>query len=233
MIVNAILYLVDAGIKWRQLPKDCYPPWQTVYWYFSKWTKDGSWSAVNEELVMIRRQSTGGDPLPSVLVIDSQSVKNTATATANTGVDGGKKIKGRKRLMLTDGQGNLLAVKVFAANHHDGPSALKWWLDRLMGYPLLSRVSVIKADHHFGGVFKKGVEAAGQIRVRISNTLVQKAAQTAMPVHKGRWVVERTIAWESNSRRLSKDYERLPQHAEACLIISSISRLLRQPFCLN
>ena len=204
-----------------------------MYWYFSKWSRLGNWQAINEQLVMIRRQTGNSNPLPATLAIDSQTVKNTAFAISQVGTDGGKKIKGRKRMMIVDGQGNLLMVKVLAANRHDGPAAYRWWGEYLADHPLLGRVTTIKGDHHFGGVFKKGVEGGSQIRVEVVSTLVEKAAQQAMPVHKGRWVVERTIAWESASRRLSKDYERLPRHSEAFLLISSIARLIRNPVCLN
>lgn len=232
-LLNAIFYVCGEGIKWRALPKDHFPPWQTVYWYFSRWRGDGTWQAINEQLVLIRRQRSGASPLPTTLAIDSQTVKNTATATNRIGTDGGKKIKGRKRMLLTDSQGNLLAVKVFEANRHDGPVAAKWWQQALKCYGLFEDVGVIKADHHFGGAFKSRVERDADIRVEISKELVEKASQQTMPVHKGRWVVERTIAWESASRRLSKDYERLTDSAEAFCLISSISRLIRNPICIN
>ena len=231
-LLNAIFYVCGEGIKWRSLPKDHFPPWQTVYWYFAKWRSDGTWQAINEQLVLLRRQRSGRTPLPTSLVIDSQTVKNTATATSRTGTDGGKKIKGRKRMLLVDGQGNLLAVKAFEANRHDGPVAAEWWQQSLSSYGLFEEVGLIKADHHFGGVFKSGVEKDTAIRVEISTELVDKASQQTMPVHKGRWVVERTIAWESASRRLARDYERLTESSEAFCLISSISRLIRNPVCL-
>ena len=132
-------------------------------------------------------------------------------------------------MLLIDSQGNLLAVKVFEANHHDGPLAAKWWQQLLRDYGLFEDVRVIKADHHFGGVFKSQVERDADIRVEISTELVEKASQQTMPVHKVRWVVERTIAWESASRRLARDYERLTESSEACCLISAIPRLIRNP----
>lgn len=233
MIVNAIFYVCGEGIKWRALPGDFAVPWQTVYWYFRKWTASGAWVAINEALVMAGRQSSGTAALPATLIIDSQSVKNSPTATGTVGTDGGKKIKGRKRMLAVDSAGNLLAVKVFAANRHDGPAALRWWGDELCHSPFFESVNRIKGDHHFGGKFRAGVERSSEVRVEISAIAVQKPSQRVMPVHKGRWVVERTIAWESNSRRLSKDYERLPQNSEAFFLISSIARLLKHPICHN
>ena len=233
MIVNAIFYVCGEGIKWRALPGDFGVPWQTVYWYFRKWTKNGCWTAINEALVMARRQSGGAAALPAVSAIDSQSVKNSPTATEVTGTDGGKKIKGRKRMLIVDSTGNLLAVKVFAANRHDGPVALSWWRETLCASPFFEAVTTIKGDHHFGGRFRAGVEGRSEVCVEISAIAIQKPSQTVMSVHKGRWVVERTIAWEANNRRRSKDYERLPQKSEASFLISSIARLFKHPVCLN
>jgi putative transposase len=124
-IVNAILYICDGGIKWRNLPHDFVVPWQTVYWYFRKWGQEGIWQAVNEQLVMLRRMDKGGAPSPSFVVVDSETVHNTATATEDVGVDAGKKIKGRKRILVVDSQGHLLSVRVVSARCHDGTAALK------------------------------------------------------------------------------------------------------------
>ena len=232
-IINAILYVCGEGIKWRALPADFGIPWQTVYWYFTKWNANGSWEAINQMLVMNQRQRSGAEPLATTVIIDSQTVKNTPTATDHIGTDGGKKIKGRKRMMLVDSIGNLLAVKVFEANRHDGPAALGWWREHLAADPFFGSVRLIKGDQHFGGRFKKGVERETGIQVRVSHELVKKVSQLTMPVHKGRWVVERSIAWASNCRRLAKDYERLPEHSEAFIMISSIIRILNNPICLN
>lgn len=118
-IVNAILYVCDGGIKWRDVPHDFGVPWQTVYWYFRKWTEKGVWQIVNDQVVMLRRIQKNGAPSPSFAVVDSQTVHNTATAGGEVGYDGGKKIKGRKRLLVVDSQGHLLCVRVVSAALHD------------------------------------------------------------------------------------------------------------------
>ncbi len=232
-ILNAIFYLCNEGNKWRSLPRDFEVPWPTVYWYFRKWLRDGSWVAMNELLVMNRRLAMGLEALPGSIVVDGQTVKNSATATDKVGVDGGKKIKGRMRILVSDSQGNLLYTKCFPANSHDGVAARNWWHDELRKLPTLENVKTIQADHHYAGRFKDYFDAHTSIQVRISKTLVDRPAQTKMAIHKGRWVVERTIAWITNSRRLARDYERLQQCTEAFCIISSISRILRNPICLN
>jgi putative transposase len=232
-IINAIFYICREGVQWRSLPTDFEVPWQTAYWYFSKWSADGSWQAVNEELVLLRRTSCGVSPLPTGLIIDAQSVANSPTATEATGVDGGKRTKGRKRLFLTDSAGSLLGVRVFAAHRHDGATALEWWRDQLAHAPLLTEVSTISGDQHFGGRFKKGVESGSAVRVVAALEPVTKTQQSQLTIHKKRWVVERTIAWETTSRRLARDYERKPLHAEAFCLISSIVRLIKNPVALN
>ena len=125
-IVDGILYLTKNGCVWRDLP-DCFPPWATVYWYFSKWTATGTWKNISDCLIVDYREKTGKKAQPSVGVIDSQSVKNSPTATEMTGVDGGKKVKGRKRFFLVDTQGNLLDSFIVPANSYDGTTALSYW----------------------------------------------------------------------------------------------------------
>jgi putative transposase len=225
-IVNAILYICDGGIKWRNLPHDFALPWQTVYWYFGKWTKQGVWQTLNDQLVMLRRIEKGGTPSPSFAVVDSQTVHNTQTAIEEVGYDGGKKIKGRKRLLVVDSQGHLLSVRVVSAKCHDGTAALNWWQQELRTTPLLSEMERLYGDTHFGGRFKKGVEAADGIEVITSHEQIGVTTD-GMKLHKKRWVVERTFAWELCSRRLARDFERKVENAEAFFYLSSISRILR------
>jgi putative transposase len=221
-VVNAILYLTKQGCTWRDIPSE-FPPWQTVYWYFSKWTNDGIWEGIAQMLVMIQRRCGKRDALASAVVLDGQSVKNSSTATDQVGVDGGKSIKGRKRLVLTDMSGNVLFSVVIAANRHDGVSALGWWRHWLAAHPLLERVRTIYADRMFAGVFKKGMEQLFGLQVIIPDELV--TIKGNMKVHKKRWVVERSLAWLGNSRRLSKDYERSTASSNAFISISTILRL--------
>ena len=232
-LVNAIFYICREGVQWRSLPQNFEVPWQTVYWYFSKWSGEGSWQAVNEQLVLIRRTGSGRAPLPHSLIIDSQTVANSPTATRETGVDGGKRTKGRKRLFLIDAAGNLLYVRVFAAHRHDGATALQWWADTLLHTPLLEQVATISGDQHFGGRFKQGVEKCSTVQVVVTRQLVDHTCEQHIPIHKRRWVVERTIAWETTSRRLARDYERKTLHAEAFCLISSIVRIIKNPAPLN
>ena len=136
---------------------------------------------------------------------------------------------------MVDSQGNLLAVKVLEANRHDGPAAWQWWQEELCNSPLFAAVEVIKGDQHYGGVFKKGVEKTTDIKVVVRHDLTKakSASKGEMKLHKGRWVVERTFGWSDNDRRLSKDYERLPRHSEAFILISSIKRMMKNKINWN
>jgi putative transposase len=225
-ILNAILYICDGGIKWRDVPHDFAVPWQTVYWYLKKWTKEGIWQAVHDQVVMLRRMAKGGAPAPSFAVVDTQTVHNTPTAATEVGYDGGKKIKGRKRIVVVDSQGHLLSVRVVNAACHDGTATLQWWQQELNKTPLLTDIERLYGDRHFGGKFKEEVEAETAVKVITAHEQIG-VTKDGMKLHKKRWVVERTIAWELCSRRLTRDFERKPEHAEAFCYISSLSRILR------
>lgn len=181
---------------------------------------------VNDQVVMLRRIGKGGAPASSFAVVDSQTVHNAPTAAQDVGDDGGKKIKGCKRLMVVDSGGHLLSVRVVRAALHDGTAALYWWQGELKKTPLLSGVERLYGDKHFGGRFKQGVERAEGVAVITTHEQIG-VTRDGMKLHKRRWVVERTFAWELCSGRLTRDFERKPEHAEAFFYISSISRILR------
>lgn len=147
-VVNAILYLVRTGCQWRMLPKD-FPPRSTVNYYYGKWRDDGSWSSLNAALVVENRRRQGRKAEPSLGVLDSQSVKSS-DIREERGVDGHKKVKGRKRQLFTDSQGHLLAAIVHAANVADaigGRGGVGMWAGALFydhkgaGGPRLSRTA--------------------------------------------------------------------------------------------
>jgi putative transposase len=222
-VINGIVYLLKTGCQWRMLPRE-FGKWSTIYAYFKCWRRAGVWASVMEALRQLERQRVGRQPEPSAGSVDSQSIK-TATQGADVGFDGGKKIKGRKRHLLVDTLGLILAVVVTAANTDDrlGLVALltqyfargvtrlrKLWADS--GYRaewLASWVSGVKHTH------KIDLE-------------VTENAGPGFQVIPWRWVVERTFAWLLTDRRHSRDYERLTANSEAMIQLSMIRLLLNR-----
>ena len=162
------------------------------------------------------------------MILDTQSVKNTATATgATVGFDAGKLVKGRKRLVLTDTLGHVLASRVLPADAVDGAAAIAFWDEVAATHELLGAVQVVFVDSSFHGVFRLHLAQRYSIRVeKPAHVLVQK---TNFCIHAWRWIVERTFAWLDMNRRLSKEYDRTLRHANAWITIVNIRRTLK--FC--
>ena len=165
------------------------------------------------------RKRAGRKPTPSYAIIDSQSVK-TIYASEQRGFDGGKKIKGRKRHIVTDTIGNLLAVKVHAANIHDTVAGDAVFKAALAKYPSIKGCA---ADAGYRKTFVNALKEIG-IPVDIIEKIMPKI-WSVLPI---RWIVERSFGWASHSRRLSKDYEFSCHSAECMLMVSHIATLLRR-----
>jgi len=223
-VLDAILYVLRTGCQWRQLPHE-YPNWRTVYGYFKAWGDVGVWKKIQRKLYFMVREESGRPRLPSVVVIDSQSVK-TGKMGGERGYDGGKRVKGRKRHIAVDSLGMPLAVVVTPANVHDltGGKRVLPQVRKLLLRPSFNRVYADGA--YLAKTFKDWLRTKFDATVRISKNLAQKF-KTFVPVSQ-RWVVERTFAWLQNFRRLTVDYERTTKHSKFMLRLAAISLMLNR-----
>ncbi|MGW3140973.1 IS5 family transposase [Streptomyces sp. NPDC001139] len=220
-IMNAILYVDRTGVQWRYLPHD-FPNWNTVYGYFAKWQSDGIFAQLNGLLRELVRQQEGKHRHPSACVIDAQSVKTSTSVPARTqGIDAGKKIVGRKRSIITDTLGLLLAVLVTAAGVQDSTAGRTLLEQAATEHPTLRKVWVD------GGYRKHFVEHAATLGIDLE--IVQRTHGTRgfAPIPK-RWTVERTYGWLMLHRRLARDYETHPHRSEAMIHLAMADLMARR-----
>jgi len=235
-LLNAIFYVIRSGGAWRLLPNDL-PPWRTVYHYWRVWRLDGTWERIHTAVRERLRVKLGRNAQPSAAILDSQSVKTTGVG-GERGYDGAKKLNGRKRHLLVDTQGFVLKAKVHRADLQDRAAVALVLAGIQAIFPFLAHLWV---DQGYNGSGKTWIEEHLGWTVEIVrhppkprgiwapidavidwDAIIPKGFRGVLP---RRWVIERTFGWVSQSRRLSKDYERLCETSEA-LIYATMTRLM-------
>jgi putative transposase len=224
-VLNAIFYVLCQGCTWRNLPGD-FPNWQTVYTYFRNWRFDGTWVKLHDRVYTWTRVDYERDPSPSEAIVDSQSVESATMVSQAVGYDAAKQVKGRKRHLTVDTLGLVLRVLVTAANvpeREGGKRALA--KVKQMG-KAVSRLHTVWVDGGYDGdPFVHWVMDFCRWIIQVVLRPHQRKGFVLLPK---RWVVERTFGWLNWCRRLSKEYEQLPETTETFIYLAMIRIMVRR-----
>jgi putative transposase len=228
-MAEAIFYLVRSGCAWRMLPRH-FPPWPMVHSQLTRWRKDGTLRRMHDRLREHAREKGGRHREPSAAVINSQTARTTGGGGPDRGFDAAKRTFGRKRHILVDASGLILLAHIHTASLHDTAGARQ--MIEAVPITALPRLELVWADGAYTGPFAKWLEKARNWRMEVPFHRQCQAWRYGLEerpagfqVLPRRWVVERTFAWLSRSRRLARDYERLPETGVA-MIYTAMSRIM-------
>ncbi|MBB3192514.1 IS5 family transposase [Halomonas cerina] len=240
LLVDACCYVVRSGCSWRMLPKE-FPPWQNVYRTFRRWSAEGKFEKMHDRLRTQWREREGRNAEPTAAVLDAQSTRHSPQG-GESGYDAGKKVKGRKRHVLVDTLGLVLAVSVTAACIQDPHGAHPVMASAVEKYPSISKVFV---DSAYAGQCAQTINQQHGVSVDIirrprsgkvgswcppeqEDLFTQPTNMHGFVVQPKRWVVERTFSWIEKSRRLIMHHDRLTDVSEAWVWLASGRQLLKR-----
>ena len=201
---NAVRYMVRAGCPWRMIPNDL-PPWSAVHQQAQRWIKAGCFEAMAHDLRKMMRLLAERNTQPSAVILDGRTMQSTPESGARAGYDGYKRRKGSKVHAAVDTLGNLLALKVTAANEQERAQVAD--LIAEVQHATGENVKVAYVDQGYTGEEPKQEAAKRGVDLIVVKLEEAKRGFVLLP---RRWVVERSFAWAARFRRLSRDYERLP-----------------------